>query len=140
MKKDDQTTKDSIEAQTPGGVGLGELPCSASRPWYEKPLGTEDIHIGCLFCSTACQLAPMDMWIAVGFGSAWAQKDDETIYQENPHGEEDEIMTVGELEAIAAKDPEHDWRFTKLGPLHGETFQRQGEGRWVCIESNMGFA
>jgi hypothetical protein len=25
---DDQTTNDSIEAQTPGGSGLGELPCS----------------------------------------------------------------------------------------------------------------
>ncbi len=80
----------------------------------------------------------MDMWIAVGFGSAYAMKDGETIYTEDPNS--DEVMTVGELETLAAADPEHDWRFVKYGPLHGESFQRQGEGKWVCIESNMGFA
>ena len=80
----------------------------------------------------------MEMWIAVGFGSAYAMKGDETIYEENVTS--DKVMTVGELEALAAADPEHDWRFVKFGPMHGETFQRQGEGRWICIESNQGFA
>ena len=80
----------------------------------------------------------MDMLIAVGFGEAYALKDEEVIYRENP--DSDEVLTVEELELLAAADPEHDWRFVKYGPLHGETFQRQGEKKWLCIESNMGFA
>jgi len=41
MKKNDQTTKDTIESQTPGGVRLGELPCSQYIPFVEIP---EEIH------------------------------------------------------------------------------------------------
>jgi hypothetical protein len=82
----------------------------------------------------------MDMKIAVGFGFAQASKGDEVIFTETPNMEWEDCMSVGQLEELAAVDPEHDWRFTKDGPLHGETFQRQGPGLWVCIESNQGFA
>jgi hypothetical protein len=26
------------------------------------------------------------------------------------------------------------------GPLHGETYQRQGKNHWVLVERNLGFA
>lgn len=117
-----------------------EHACPDARPWHLPPLGAEDIKIGCPCCSTACQLAPMDMVIAVGFGCAMATKDGEVVYSEDPNGEWEEMMTVGQLEEMAAADPEHDWQIVKHGPLHGETFQRQGPGKWVCVESNQGFA
>ena len=79
----------------------------------------------------------MHMMIAVGFGFAGAFKDDECVYDEQSA---DEHLTVADIETMAKDDPEHDWQIRKHGPLHGETFQRQGDGRWVCIESNQGFA
>lgn len=113
---------------------------------YEKlpALDGKDIHIGCLTCSTAASVAPMDMVIAVGFGSAIVTKNGELVYSE-PYidldaTEEPEYWTVQDAENLALKEPDCDWRIEKHGPLHGETFQRQGNGLWVCVESNEGFA
>jgi len=98
------------------------------------------LHYGCINCSTAALEAPMEMLICTGFGEAYVTKDDKQIYD----GEQDFqtgkwVKTVKEIEEVAAKDPNHDWRIVKYGPLHGETFQRQ-DGKWICIESNGGFA
>jgi hypothetical protein len=110
------------------------------RPsWYVAPIEDAEIFIGSLTCSTACRQAPLDMWVAVGFGSAYATRDSEVVYCESSE-ENAEILTVGDIEKMAADDPYHDWRITKYGPLHGETFQRHGEGVWMCIASNEGFA
>lgn len=116
-------------------------PCPDHRPWFLPPVTKDNLHTGCLCCSTAAMIAPLDMIIAVGFGVAQAWKGDELIYSE-AHSDEDEVeyMTVGELEKLADADPEHDWRIIKYGPMHGETFQRQGKDKWVCVESNQGFA
>jgi len=105
------------------------------------PLKDKDIHIGCLCCSTAARVAPLDMQIAVGFGAAYATKDGKEIYNEmEAERRGEEPKTVGDIEAMAVKDPNHDWRIVKYGPLHGETFQRHGPNNWVCVESNKGFA
>lgn len=101
------------------------------------PVEAKNIYVGCACCSTACQIAHMDMAIAVGFGSANVTKDGDLIYDER---EGEDIWTVQDAEDAALKDPDHDWQIMKMGPLHGETFQRQGVGRWVCVESNPGFA
>jgi hypothetical protein len=107
------------------------------------------IHKGCLNCSTApaaaddgIALAPLDMTIAVGFGSADVTCDGDVVYdeQEVESGKLDDWWTVRDAEAAARLKPDADWRITKHGPLHGETYQRQGEDRWVLIESNEGFA
>ena len=83
--------------------------------------------------------APMEMLIAVGFGSAFVSRDGEQVLDgENPPG--DEFLTFADAEKMAAADPDHDWRVVLHGPLHGETYQRQGEGVWMCIERNEGFA
>lgn len=106
-----------------------------------KPIKSEDIHIGCFCCSTASEVAPLGMEIAVGFGSAFVTKDGDEIYD----GERDwqngnQPLTVRDIEAMAKNDPDHDWRIVKHGPLHGETYQRHGDDTWVCVESNQGFA
>lgn len=107
----------------------------------EKPIESKDLHIGCLNCSSAALKAPMEMMIAVGFGSAIVFKDGKPIYD----GEADLHKTgkakkVRYFEMLARKEPDHDWRIENHGPMHGETFQRQGKNNWVCIESNEGFA
>lgn len=105
----------------------------------EKP--AEKIHIGCLNCSTAARVAPMEMIIAVGFGYAIVTKDGEQIYDgERDWQEGREPKNVQHFEDMAKLDPDHDWRIVKDGPMHGETFQRQGDNNWVCIKSNEGFA
>lgn len=79
--------------------------------------------------------------ICVGFGSADAFNDAGFHYDgESDYAKTGEAKTIGDIEAIAKLDPDHDWKVTFNGPLHGETYQRQGEGIWVMVESNMGFA
>ena len=106
-----------------------------------KPIKPKELHIGCLTCSTACLVAPMDMLICVGFGYAHVTRDGKIIYD----GEEDlrkgkTPKTVKYFEYLAQKNPTHDWRIEKHGPLHSEVYQRQGKEKWVCVESTGGFA
>lgn len=106
-----------------------------------KPLEAKDIHMGCLNCSTACLKAPLTMAIAVGFGDAYIEKDGKKIYDgeaEYQAGKEPKRLQY--FEDLAKEEPDADWRLVKYGPMHGETFQRQGNGLWVCVESNQGFA
>lgn len=107
----------------------------------QPQIDKKDLHIGCLNCSTAALKAPMEMLICVGMGMAVATKDGKVIYdgEEDLHNDK-EPLAVKDIEAMAAQDPDHDWRIIKEGPLHGETFQRHGVENWVCIESNPGFA
>lgn len=108
--------------------------------WNKVPqIASDKLHIGCVKCSTAALVAPMDMLIAVGFGAAYVFRDDDCIYDEDGVVDEN-YWTVQDAEDAAADDPDHDWRIVKHGPMHGETFQRHGPNQWVCIESNEGFA
>lgn len=110
---------------------------------FEKlpPADPKDIHIGCLNCSTAASVAPMDMIIAVGFGAAYVTKNGQIVYDgEGDRNANGVAKTVEEVEAMAAEEPDNDWRIVKDGPMHGETFQRHGPGQWVCVMSDRGFA
>jgi hypothetical protein len=113
-----------------------------SKKWKKLPGITQDkLHIGCLNCSTSALEAPMHMGIAVGFGGAYVLKDGECVYDGQwDYQSGNEPKTVRQIERMASRDPDHDWRIVKDGPMHGETFQRQGKGKWVCVESNAGFA
>ncbi len=96
-------------------------------------------HNPCLHCPDPLPVLSMDSIVAVGFGDAHLESDGEMILNgEDPKLEE--FLTVQQCEDIAAKDPDHDWRIVKFGPLHGEVYQRQGDAQWVCIEHNEGFA
>lgn len=105
------------------------------------PVAPENIHHGCLCCGGTRQIAPMDMLIAVGFGSAQCTKGNDVIYSEDPNAEtEEDIPTLQKFEDMAKLDPDHDWRVSLVGPLRDREYQRQGDGHWVLVSSGMGFA
>jgi hypothetical protein len=80
--------------------------------------------------------------IGVVFGFAALTKDGAVIWEEDPRKirTEEDWMTCSDAEQIAEAEPDHDWRIVMDGPLKGETYQRQDNGRWVLIASNQGFA
>jgi len=112
------------------------------KKWEKLPqIKGKDLHVGCLNCSTAAMVAPLDMEVCVGFGMACVEKDGVMVYD----GDEEyrlygKAKKVRYFENLARKDPDHDWRIIKHGPMHGETFQRHEKNRWICIESTGGFA
>jgi len=110
----------------------------------ELPMIKEgELHVGCLTCSTADYTLSMARILAAGFGEVQATRDDRLVYSEyeyyKSHTKAD-FLTAQYIEDMAVEDPEHDWRITFETPLHGETYQRHRDGKWVCIESNEGFA
>ncbi|MFH1603172.1 MAG: hypothetical protein ABIH03_04625 [Pseudomonadota bacterium] len=106
----------------------------------QSPIDAKNLHLGCATCSTARMVAPMEMLLAVGFGSTYVTRDGDVVYDESDIADGGEYWTVADAEKLAAADPDHDWRIVKYGPMHGESFQRHGPENWVCIESNEGFA
>lgn len=81
----------------------------------------------------------MDKIIAVGFGCALLTENGKVIADgEDPKRKR--FLTFATAERIATKRPKSDWRVVLHGPLHGETYQRQGVGKWMLIEKNEGFA
>lgn len=105
------------------------------------PIEPKNVHQGCLCCPVPSVHAEMDKMIAVGFGGAQCTRDGDLFYDgESDYTKNGESLTVQAMETAALEDPDHDWRIEFYGPLHGETYQRQGEGKWVMVESNMGFA
>lgn len=97
------------------------------------------IHHGCLHCGGTEKVAPLDMIVAVGFGSACVTKGPEEVWSELG-SDDQEFHDVAHFEALAAADPDHDWQISLQGPLRGRTYQRHGVGRWVLVDSNEGFA
>lgn len=104
----------------------------------------------CACCPPIKTQVSLEKVIAVGFGSAQVYRDDE-FFADGEHGimirngirEDFEpwTLTFGDVEEIAASEEgEHDWQVVLHGPLHGETYQRQGVGVWICVERNEGFA
>lgn len=80
----------------------------------------------------------MSREIAVGFGFAAVTRNGETVWQEDDRDEM--VWQVKDAEKAARKAPRADWRIVLHAPLHGETYQRHGKGRWLLIEKNEGFA
>jgi hypothetical protein len=103
------------------------------EPPYKGP-----IHQGCLNCPPVERIAPMDMLIAVGFGSAEVLRGKKVVFSEGPNDED--FHTLAEFEEMAKQDPDHDWRVILDAPLRSREYQRQGDGKWVLIKSGMGFA
>lgn len=112
------------------------------RKWKKLPqIKKGELHVGCLNCSTAQYTADMSKIITVGFGSAVCTKDGELVFDGERYADEHgTYLTFEDAEHEASKDPDHDWRVIMDGPLHGETYQRHGHRKWVCVESNEGFA
>ena len=88
----------------------------------------------------SCRVLPHGAQIGVGFGEARLTRDGETVWEETPGGEYDELLTVGEADDMASLEPLRDWRLVMYAPLWGRTWQRQSDGEWVEIDRNEGFA
>ena len=78
--------------------------------------------------------------IAVGFGYAALHRDGAPVWSEDEAVSDNSMMTGADAEALAAQDPDHDWRIVLHGPLSGRTYQRHGPGQWMLVERNDGFA
>jgi len=105
------------------------------QPAIEGKLG------GCLNCGPRPSYFPADADIAVGFGYAALHRDEEPVYTEPSEPEtEDAYMTGAQAEAVAAADPDHDWRIVLESPLSSRTYQRHGAGEWALVEQGIGFA
>lgn len=92
----------------------------------------------CANCPPIPATLPLDCWIAVGFGGAGVSRDGASVWNYSEH--EEVAWTVADAEAVAAADPNHDWRIAYYGPLHEEVYQRHGPREWVLIEKGEGFA
>lgn len=106
--------------------------------WKAKPKYEGVIHQGCLNCPPVQEIAPLDTLVAVGFGCAMVTCGEKVVFMERP--DSDDFHYLSEFEEMAKLDPNHSWQLTLEAPLRGRTYQRQGEGRWVLIDSNQGFA
>lgn len=95
----------------------------------------------CLHAGVAESLFPPDGLIAVGFGSAALTCDNRLVYDEPSEPKsDDEYMTGAQAEALAAKDPDHDWRISLQGAMSGREYQRHEPSRWVLVHQDQGFA
>jgi len=96
----------------------------------------------CLTCGSGARAdLSMDRPITA-FASAYASKDGKTVWdQDNVHDPDCPYayMRVSDIEEMAEKDPDHDWRIYFLNPLYDAEYQRQGEKLWVLVKKGDGF-
>ena len=111
-----------------------------TTPAWTKLPPIEAHYGGCLNCSQRPATFPPEGVIAVGFGYAALHKDGKPVWSELNDVTDDELMTGADAEALAAQDPDHDWRIVLHGPLSGRTYQRHEPGKWMLVEKNEGFA
>ena len=103
-----------------------------SKTFYKEPVTRA--NVGCLNCRAAPTILPPKAILCVGFGMVNVSRDGELMWTGN-----DENMTSYRWTRWAKKQPERDWQIEFVGPMHGETYQFQ-DGRWIMVESNLGFA
>jgi len=116
--------------------------CKVGKPaWFVEPIKKEKIYHGCLNCGGTEQILDLETRLYFGFGGWTITKDGELYFMDDRKDVEwEDWRQLKEIEAEASKDPDHDWRAQFDSPLRGGQYQRHGEGKWVLIESNQGFA
>lgn len=108
-------------------------------PWEKLPALETRPHPTCNCCPPVPGRACMRKLVAVGFGSATVTCDGR-LKIDGEHPKDDQWVTFADAERLAAVHPDHDWRVTLRGPLHGESFQRHGPEEWILVEVFDGFA
>lgn len=88
-------------------------------------------------CGPRPSIFPRAGIIAVGFGVAAILKDGNAVWREK--SDDARWKTGRSAEAMARKDPDHDWRIVLHAPLSSREYQRQ-DGKWVLVKQDMGFA
>lgn len=111
----------------------------ATSAWTKLP-PIEAHYGGCLNCGQRPPQFPLEGVIAVGFGYAALHKDGAPVWSEDEAASDNSMMTGADAEALAAQDPDHDWRIVLHGPLSGRAYQRHGPGQWMLVEKSEGFA
>lgn len=107
--------------------------------WGRLP-AIEGTHGGCLNCGPRPSQFPADGVIAVGFGYAALHKDGSSVWAGSDETDSDQWLTGAQAEAMAAIDPDHDWRIVLQGPLSGREYQRHGPNNWALVHQDQGFA
>jgi hypothetical protein len=106
---------------------------------YIKLDPIEPHYVGCLCCAGAGTELPMGTVLYSGFGGWRIEKNGEVFFEDESNKGWEDFKKLSEIEDVASKEPDEDWRAICDTPLHGETYQRQ-EGKWVLVEQNEGFA
>lgn len=80
-----------------------------------------------------------DYVIAIGFDSAVVCCDGEVVLdgETNEHAD---WIAVADAEKAAVERGSGRWTIEIDGPLWSARWERQGPGRWICIEAGKGFA
>lgn len=107
------------------------------KEYYLPPLKT--VNVSCLCCGGTDLHLSLDTVLCNGFGGWQITRDGELFFEDEMDKEWEEFKTLAFIEEQAKNDPDHDWRAVNYTPLHGETYQRQGD-KWVLVEQNEGFA
>ena len=99
----------------------------------------------CLTCRCgAHETLEMGRIWAVGFGEVVVTKNGTTVWSESEAersgADWDDYWTGQKAEDAAKADPDHDWRINFMAPLYGAEYQRQGDGHWVLVRKDQGFA
>lgn len=108
-----------------------------------RPL-EEPVRSGCGYCVDKPKTLPMN-WLLIFYGSCQLTKDGKGVW-DMPFGPpevdkyEKRPWSLRNLENIAAKDPNHDWRLEISTPLWDGVWQRQGIKKWLAVKKGMGFA
>lgn len=113
---------------------------ASAKPWTPEPPVEGKVY--CVCSGGGRDKSGEDFVIAVGFGAACVTAGGALIFVEREANEEDEssYATLAMVETVAAQHPALDWRINMHGPLSGREYQRQGDGHWVLIYRDEGFA
>ena len=111
------------------------------KPWEKLP--KVDGKVYCATCGGGRDKSGENFIVAVGFGSADVSASGRLIIAEDEwiNGElGDTEVDLQLVEKVAQTRPELDWRIGMHGPLSGQEYQRQGDGEWVLVHRDEGFA
>ena len=110
--------------------------------WTKEPPHLNP-HLGCLNCGGGEMrvadeeiTAAMDTIIYSDWGGWTITRDGDCFYQAAAAKRE---RRLSHFEAIADRNPDHDWRANYHGPLRDAIYQRQGKDRWVLVASGTGW-
>lgn len=107
---------------------------ASSVDWARlPPLESGGLRSGCLCCGPQSIELSLSSVLCVGCGQVEVTLDGQVVW-----AGDDERVSLADLESIAARYADHDWRVFFDGPLSDGLYQRQGEGRWVLVRRGRG--
>lgn len=96
-------------------------------------------NVACLCCGGMESHLSLETVLCQGFGGWTVTRNGELFFMDDTDKEWEDFKKLAYIENKAKRDTAADWMAIYDGPLHGEKYQRQ-RGKWVLVETNMGFA